>query len=223
VIRPADAWVLIAALAGFVLYGLHRARQTHDLSGFLVANRAMPWPIVALSVMATQASAVTFMATPGQGYTAGLSFVQFYLGLPLAMVILCATLVPLYQRLRVSTAVRDRLADLAEPVWPVDLAGDEHAQRRALRHLGLARYRDVALLRAAETGDAARAAELLAAAPRIVPPDFPIKGRDAMRLGLKPGPEIGRLLRAVEEWWEADDFRADRDACLARLKELRGA
>jgi len=104
VIRPADAWVLIAALAGFVLYGLHRARQTHDLSGFLVANRAMPWPIVALSVMATQASAVTFMATPGQGYTAGLSFVQFYLGLPLAMVILCATLVPLYQRLRVSTA-----------------------------------------------------------------------------------------------------------------------
>src|SRR5262245_25187083 len=64
----------------------------------------MSWPVVAFSVMATQASAVTFMATPGQGYVGGLSFVQFYFGLPLAMVVLCATLVPLYQRLRVHTA-----------------------------------------------------------------------------------------------------------------------
>src|SRR5438067_4859617 len=75
-----------------------------DLEGFLVAGRSMPWPMVALSVMATQASAVTFMATPGQGYVGGVSFVQFYFGLPLAMVVLCATLVPLYQRLRVRTA-----------------------------------------------------------------------------------------------------------------------
>src|SRR5262245_38445726 len=64
----------------------------------------MSWPVVAFSVMATQASAVTFMATPGQGYVGGLSFVQFYFGLPLAMVALCATLVPLYQKLRVNTA-----------------------------------------------------------------------------------------------------------------------
>src|SRR5262245_49955086 len=64
----------------------------------------MSWPVVAFSVMATQASAVTFMATPGQGHVGGLSFVQFYFGLPLAMVVLCATLVPLYQRLRVHTA-----------------------------------------------------------------------------------------------------------------------
>ena len=103
-IRPADAAVLVTTLAAFVAYGLWRARATRDLSGFLVAGRSMPWPMVALSVMATQASAVTFMATPGQGYVAGLSFVQFYFGLPIAMVVLCATLVPLYQRLRVSTA-----------------------------------------------------------------------------------------------------------------------
>ena len=103
-IRTADACVLIAALAALVLYGLAKARGTKDLQGFLVAGRAMPWPMVALSVMATQASAVTFMATPGQGYVGGLSFVQFYFGLPLAMVVLCATLVPLYQRLRVRTA-----------------------------------------------------------------------------------------------------------------------
>ena len=103
-IRTTDAWVLVASLAALVVYGFVRARSTRDLSGFLVAGRSMPWPMVALSVMATQASAVTFMATPGQGYVGGMSFVQFYLGLPVAMVVLCATLVPLYQRLRVRTA-----------------------------------------------------------------------------------------------------------------------
>ncbi len=103
-IRTADAWVLVAALAALVAYGLAKARGTRDLQGFLLAGRSMPWPMVALSVMATQASAVTFMATPGQGYVGGLSFVQFYFGLPLAMVVLCATLVPLYQKLRVRTA-----------------------------------------------------------------------------------------------------------------------
>ncbi|HEV2104579.1 MAG TPA: sodium:solute symporter, partial [Candidatus Eisenbacteria bacterium] len=102
--RSADLAVMLAALAGFVLYGLWRSRGTRDLPAFLVAGRRMPWPMVALSVMATQASAVTFMSTPGQGYVAGLSFVQFYFGLPLAMVALCATLVPLYQRLCVYTA-----------------------------------------------------------------------------------------------------------------------
>jgi Na+/proline symporter len=103
-IRTADAWVLVASLAALVVYGLARARGTRDLAGFLVAGRSQTWPMVALSVMATQASAVTFMATPGQGYVGGLSFVQFYFGLPVAMVVLCATLVPLYQRLRVRTA-----------------------------------------------------------------------------------------------------------------------
>jgi len=104
VIRPADVAVLAVSLAALVAYGLWRARHTRDLPAFLVAGRSLPWPMVALSVMATQASAVTFMATPGQGYVGGLSFVQFYFGLPVAMVVLCATLVPLYQRLRVHTA-----------------------------------------------------------------------------------------------------------------------
>ncbi len=102
--RPLDAGVMIATLAALVLWGLWRSRGTRDLPGYLVANRQLPWPVVALSVMATQASAVTFLATPGQGYVGGLSFVQFYFGLPLAMVVLCATLVPAFQRLRVRTA-----------------------------------------------------------------------------------------------------------------------
>jgi Na+/proline symporter len=87
-IRTADAWVLVVSLAALVVYGLARARGTRDLAGFLVAGRSQSWPMVALSVMATQASAVTFMATPGQGYVGGLSFVQFYFGLPVAMVVL---------------------------------------------------------------------------------------------------------------------------------------
>jgi len=103
-IRPADAAVLIVSLAALVIWGFVRARSTRDLAGFLVAGHTMPWPVVAFSVMATQASAVTFMATPGQGYVGGLSFVQFYFGLPIAMVVLCATLVPVFQRLRVNTA-----------------------------------------------------------------------------------------------------------------------
>ncbi len=99
-----DWGVLVTTLALFVGYGVWRSRETRDLTGYLVAGRQMPWPMVLLSVMATQASAVTFLATPGQGYVAGLSFLQFYLGLPIAMVVLSATLVPLYQRLRVKTA-----------------------------------------------------------------------------------------------------------------------
>lgn len=99
-----DWGVLLGTLAVFVGYGMWRSRETRDLDGYLVAGRQMPWPMVLLSVMATQASAVTFLATPGQGYVAGLSFLQFYLGLPVAMVVLSATLVPLYQRLKVKTA-----------------------------------------------------------------------------------------------------------------------
>lgn len=101
---PLDWGVLIGTLAVFVGHGLWRSRETRDLAGFLVAGRQMPWPMVLLSVMATQASAVTFLATPGQGYVSGLSFLQFYLGLPVAMVVLSMTLVPLYHRLRVQTA-----------------------------------------------------------------------------------------------------------------------
>jgi poly(A) polymerase len=123
-------------------------------------------------------------------------------------------------RLRLPNGERDRLALLAAPPVAVDLAGDERVQRRALHRLGLAAYGDLVLLRAAETGatDAARA--LLAAAPRRLPGELPLRGRDVTGLGVSPGPAVGELLAAVASWWEAGDFRADREACLARLAEI---
>jgi len=99
-----DWAVLFGALAGFVLYGLWRSRGMRDLDSFLVAGRRMPWPMVALSVMATQASAITFLSTPGQGFADGMRFVQFYFGLPLAMIVLCMIAVPAYHRMKVFTA-----------------------------------------------------------------------------------------------------------------------
>jgi Na+/proline symporter len=103
-VRPLDWIVLFGTLGFFVAYGVWRGRGTRDLSGYLLAGRAMPWQVVALSVMATQASAITFLATPGQGYADGLRFIQFYFGLPLAMVVLCVTAIPVYKRLGVFTA-----------------------------------------------------------------------------------------------------------------------
>lgn len=102
--RPLDWAVLFAALAGIVLYGLWKGRRTRGLDDFLVADRRMRWHHVALSIMATQASAITFLATPGQAYADGMRFVQVYIGLPVAMVILSATAVPIYHRLKVYTA-----------------------------------------------------------------------------------------------------------------------
>ncbi|HEX8291069.1 MAG TPA: sodium:solute symporter, partial [Pyrinomonadaceae bacterium] len=102
--RPLDWAVLFAALAGIVVYGLWKGRRSRDLDDFLVADRRMRWHHVALSIMATQASAVTFLATPGQAFADGMRFVQVYLGLPVAMVVLSATAVPLYHRLKVYTA-----------------------------------------------------------------------------------------------------------------------
>ena len=102
--RPLDWAVLFAALAGIVLYGLWKGRRTRDLDDFLVADRRMRWHHVALSIMATQASAVTFLATPGQAFADGMRFVQVYFGLPVAMVILSATAVPIYRRLKVYSA-----------------------------------------------------------------------------------------------------------------------
>jgi poly(A) polymerase len=120
-------------------------------------------------------------------------------------------------RLRLSNAQRDRLVAIAAPPWPFDLAADERTQRRALRHLGAALYRDLVLLRAAESGQKARAEALVAFADAAAPIEFPLKGRDVTALGVAPGPEVGRLLAEVEAWWEAGDFRADRAACLAEL------
>ena len=102
--RPADWVVLIATLAAIVLYGVWKGRRQRRLEQYLLADRQLQWYTVALSVMATQASAITFLSTPGQAYTDGMRFVQFYLGLPIAMVILSITAVPIYHRLKVFTA-----------------------------------------------------------------------------------------------------------------------
>jgi SSS family transporter len=98
-------WIVLAAtLAGIILYGMYRGRKNRDITGFFLADRSMRWYTVALSIMATQASAITFTSTPGLAYTDGMRFVQFYLGLPLAMVILAVTAVPVFHRAKVYTA-----------------------------------------------------------------------------------------------------------------------
>lgn len=99
-----DWFLLVATLAFFVGYGLWKCRGRNDVDEYMVAGRRMPWFMVGLSVMATQASAITFLSTPGQGYADGLRFVQFYFGLPLAMIVLCVTAIPIYHRLKVFTA-----------------------------------------------------------------------------------------------------------------------
>ncbi|HYM59572.1 MAG TPA: sodium:solute symporter [Thermoanaerobaculia bacterium] len=99
-----DWVVLVATLAFIVAYGVWKGRRQRDLHAYIHAGRQMQWYTIALSIMATQASAITFLSTPGQAYTDGMRFVQFYLGLPVAMVILSITAVPLYHRLKVYTA-----------------------------------------------------------------------------------------------------------------------
>ncbi|MEO5617812.1 MAG: sodium:solute symporter, partial [Candidatus Eisenbacteria bacterium] len=99
-----DWGVLFATLAFFVGWGLWRARGERDLTDYLLAGRSVPWYGVLLSIMATQASAITFLSTPGQGFADGLRFVQFYFGLPFAMIVIAVTAVPIYQRLKVFTA-----------------------------------------------------------------------------------------------------------------------
>ena len=99
-----DWVVLIGTLLLIVAYGVWKGRRQRRLAAYLLADRQLKWPTIALSIMATQASAITFLSTPGQAYADGMRFVQFYLGLPIAMVILAITAVPIYHRLRVFTA-----------------------------------------------------------------------------------------------------------------------
>lgn len=96
--------VLVAYLAYVIIDGLRRSKGTKEIEGYFLANRSLPWWAVGLSVMATQISAITLVGTTGQGATDGLKFVQMYFGLPIAMVILGITLVPLLHRAKVYTA-----------------------------------------------------------------------------------------------------------------------
>jgi SSS family solute:Na+ symporter len=102
--RTLDWIVLAATLLSIVLYGLYKGRGSRNIRGYLLADKQMRWYTVALSIMATQASAITFTSTPGQAYADGMRFVQFYFGLPIAMVILSITAVPIFHKLGVFTA-----------------------------------------------------------------------------------------------------------------------
>jgi solute:Na+ symporter, SSS family len=98
-------WIILSlTLFAIVAYGLYRSQTSKDLDGYFLSNRTLPWYIVLLSIMGTQASAVTFLSAPGQAYTDGMRFVQYYFGLPIAMVVLCITFVPNFHRLKIYTA-----------------------------------------------------------------------------------------------------------------------
>ena len=102
--RTADWIVLFGSLFSIIAYGLYRARGSNTVDRYLLAGKTMPWYAMALSIMATQASAVTFISTTGQSYVDGMRFVQAYFGLPIAMIIVSATVVPLFHRAKVYTA-----------------------------------------------------------------------------------------------------------------------
>lgn len=99
-----DWTVLVLTLLLIIVYGVFRSRTSKNLEGYLLSDRQMPWWVVLLSIMGTQASAITFLTVPGQAYSDGMRFVQYYFGLPLAMVLICITFVPIFRRLKVFTA-----------------------------------------------------------------------------------------------------------------------
>src|SRR6202795_3661536 len=101
---PLDWIVLFGWIAFLVSYGLWRGRGSTSVNQYLLAGKTMPWYAMGLSIMATQASAITFISTTGQAYVDGMRFVQFYFGLPVAMVLLSATAVPIFHRAKVYTA-----------------------------------------------------------------------------------------------------------------------
>lgn len=99
-----DWIILILTLTGIITYGLYKSKTSRNLDGYFLSNRSMPWYLVLLSIMGTQASAITFLSAPGQAFTDGMRFVQYYFGLPIAMVVLSITFVPMFHRLKVYTA-----------------------------------------------------------------------------------------------------------------------
>jgi SSS family solute:Na+ symporter len=99
-----DWIVMLGTLLGIVAYGVWKTRSVDNVQSYLLGDRDLPWWTIGLSVMATQASAITFLSTPGQAYADGMRFAQFYFGLPVAMVILCIFVLPIYYRLKIYTA-----------------------------------------------------------------------------------------------------------------------
>ena len=99
-----DWIILIVTLTGIILYGIYKSRTTKNLEGYFLSNRSLPWYLVLLSIMGTQASAITFLTGPGQAYSDGMRFVQYYFGLPLAMIVISIFFVPVFNKLKVFTA-----------------------------------------------------------------------------------------------------------------------
>ncbi len=99
-----DWIILVVTLLAIVSYGLYKSRTSHNLDGYFLSNRSLPWGLVLLSIMGTQASAITFLSAPGQAYTDGMRFVQYYFGIPLAMIVISIFFVPIFRRLKVYTA-----------------------------------------------------------------------------------------------------------------------
>ena len=99
-----DWIILVVTLLFIVIYGAWKSYGSQNVQDYILGSNETPWHIVGLSVMATQASAITFLSTPGQAYHDGMGFVQFYFGLPIAMVIVCVTFIPIYHKYKVYTA-----------------------------------------------------------------------------------------------------------------------
>ena len=99
-----DWTILVITLLFIVCYGVYKSKGSKNVEDYILGSKETPWQTVGLSVMATQASAITFLSTPGQAYQDGMGFVQFYFGLPIAMVVICVTFIPIYSKLKVFTA-----------------------------------------------------------------------------------------------------------------------
>ena len=98
-------WIVLSiTLVSIVAYGIYKGRKNKNIESYLLADKAMPWYHVWFSVMATQASAVTFLSAPGLAYNKGMGFVQFYFGLPLAVLVLCYSFIPNFYKLNIYTA-----------------------------------------------------------------------------------------------------------------------
>ncbi|MDA9593883.1 sodium:solute symporter [Flavobacteriaceae bacterium] len=99
-----DWFVLICTISFIVIYGIYKTRKFNTIKDHLRGGKSANWLTIGLSVMATQASAITFLSTPGQAYNDGMGFVQFYFGLPLAIIVICMVFIPIYHKLKVYTA-----------------------------------------------------------------------------------------------------------------------
>ncbi len=99
-----DWIILCVTLTAIVLYGIYKSRTSKNLEGYFLSNRSLPWYLVLFSIMGTQASAITFLTGPGQAFSDGMRFVQYYFGLPLAMIVISIFFVPVFSRLKVYTA-----------------------------------------------------------------------------------------------------------------------